>query len=643
MNKPQLPIIRVGLILGLFCLFASQGLGQVGLPQLSDRPIAVKQFHPLTLDFEGPKTSEDATPNPFTDYRLFVQFHHVESGKDVLVRGFYAADGDAANSHATEGDIWRVKFAPDMTGEWTWQASLRQGEQIAIHPDTEAGVPIKLANPSGQVVVNSNMPLPSVATAVSRDFRKRGRIIVQNQRFKFTGGQWWLKAGADSPENFLAYEDFDGTYRIAASDDDGESKTDKQIHRYTKHLGDWKTEDVTWVGDDGKPKGKAIVGAINYLASKGMNSVYFLTMNIKGDGKDVWPYLTPDDFSRFDCSKLGQWELVFDHMQKQGIALHVQLQETENETLLDGGETGAQRKLYFYELVSRFGHHPALIWNLGEENGPAEWTPIGQTPEQRIAMAKYLKQIDPYNHPVVMHTHADVHSKNQLLTPLLGEESIDGLSFQVAERKTIHDEIVTWLKRSQQVGHPWLIAMDEVGMWHTGCKTDVEDPNHDTIRRYALWGSLMAGAAGVEWYFGANSKHNDLTSEDWRQRDRLWDLTRIATSFFEDHLPWYEMESAVELVNNANPNEAGSCEPYCLAKHGRVYAIYLNRVHAPTLDLSKTDGEFRVRWYDPLKGGELAKGSVLTVQAPDEVELGVPPGNQVKQDWVVLVTRMSEK
>ena len=55
-------------------------------------------------------------------------------------------------------------------------------------------------------------------------------------------------------------------------------------------------------------------------------------------------------------------------------------------------------------------------------------------------------------------------------------------------------------------GRPWLISMDEIGMWHTGVVPDDVDPDHDALRRYVLWGSLMAGAAGVEWYFEQNTR-----------------------------------------------------------------------------------------------------------------------------------------
>ena len=131
-------------------------------------------------------------------------------------------------------------------------------------------------------------------------------------------------------------------------------------------------------------------------------------------------------------------------------------------------------------------------------------------------MATYLKEHDPYHHPVVLHTHSWKGAKDEILPDLLGFKDLDGLSFQVDHRDQVHEETIKWMNLAEESGHPWLIAMDEIGMWHTGVMPDEINPAHDTIRSQVLWGSLMAGAAGVEWYFGANYAHNDLTCEDWR-------------------------------------------------------------------------------------------------------------------------------
>ena len=68
----------------------------------------LKKWHTVTLTFEGPETSETADPNPFLYYRLNVTFTHQPSGKSYLVPGYYATDGDAANTSADSGNKWRV-------------------------------------------------------------------------------------------------------------------------------------------------------------------------------------------------------------------------------------------------------------------------------------------------------------------------------------------------------------------------------------------------------------------------------------------------------------------------------------------------------------------------------------------------------
>ncbi|MEO0997537.1 MAG: DUF5060 domain-containing protein [Pseudomonadota bacterium] len=577
----------------------------------------IMRWHTLTLPFHGPTTSESAADNPFTDYRLLVRFEHADVS--YTVRGYYAADGDAANTGADSGNVWQVRFTPDRDGDWRYRAELRTWNDIAIDDRPDAGEPVPLDAPDGRFLV-----VPS--DKVGRDFRAHGRLAAANGHYRFReSGRYWLKGGANSPENLLAYADFDATYAASAAQRDGEAVRDGALHRYTPHLADWRAGDPSWGGG----RGKALVGAVNYLAATGMNAAYFLTLNVNGDGNDVWPYTSPEATTRFDVSKLAQWEIVFRHMQAEGILLHVVTQETENERLLDDGDTGRLRKLYYGELIARFGHHLALVWNLGEENGPAEFSPHGQTDVQRAAMAGYFDREDPYGHPVVIHTHADAHSKRAILSPLLGLESLDGLSFQVDERERINAEIAEWRRLAAGSGRDWVITMDEVGQWHTGALTDETDPQHDSLRRHALWGALLGGAAGVEWYFGARSPANDLNSENWRLRARLWELTRIALDFF----------SGLRYWEYAPCNEQLGGPGYCAGVAGQRYAIYSFAGTEPALDLHGVDGRFQVQWYDPLTGGDLRAGTVQAIRAGGPRSLGRPPYGP-DRDWTVLLTRL---
>ena len=63
----------------------------------------LKHWHAVSITFDGPQTSEDATINPYRDYRLDVTFTHQATGRKVAVPGFYAADGRASETSAKSG------------------------------------------------------------------------------------------------------------------------------------------------------------------------------------------------------------------------------------------------------------------------------------------------------------------------------------------------------------------------------------------------------------------------------------------------------------------------------------------------------------------------------------------------------------
>jgi len=589
---------------------------------------SIGQWEVYTLDFKlkDSALSESDEQNPFTDYRLMVLF---EMGDHVYeVPGYFAADGNAGESGAETGNVWRVKFRPDKIGEWMYTVSFRKGENIAINDDAKAGEALYPDGNKGTFKV--------IAHTSPTGFESEGRLQYTGGRYpQFAGsGKYFLKGGPDSPENFLAYRDFDNTYsnwkKGENHPDVGEAHANAPSKDFTKtweaHVGDWKEGDPTWQGG----KGKGIIGALNYISDKGMNVVYMLTMNIQGDGRDVWPYISPDDFTRFDCSKLDQWEIVFTHAQNKGILLHFITQETENERLLDDGDTGPMRKLYYRELIARFGHHLAITWNLGEENGPANFSPDGQVDKQRKDMAKYLKTHDPMNNFVVIHTHSTPNHRKPILDSLLAYPYLDGISLQQGNPAGVHEVVKEYLEKSALEGHQWVINMDELGPHYKGALPDEQDPGHDTIRQDVLWGTLMAGGAGVEWYFGYQHPHNDLNCEDWRTRDILWEQTRHALDFFQTHLPFAEMESKDELIQD----EKG----FVLAKEGEVYAVYQPASGTTELDLSGVSGDFSVQWFDPRNGGELATGSVAELAGGSIQSLGQAP-NMPEKDWVILLKK----
>jgi len=139
---------------------------------------------------------------------------------------------------------------------------------------------------------------------------------------------------------------------------------------------------------------------------------------------------------------------------------------------------------------------------------------------------------------------------------------------------------------------------------------------------------LLAGAAGVEWYFGADYPGNDLSAEDWRSRELIWDQTRYALQFMQRNVPFHMMAPA----NHLSPEEGS----YCFAQAGVTYVIYTPGGLSPTVDLQAFESGFDIFWYNPREGGDLQRGSTEYVRGPGLQALGKPPGESDK-DWVILL------
>ena len=401
-----------------------------------------------------------------------------------------------------------------------------------------------------------------------------------------------------------------------------------------------------------------MIGAINYLAAKGCNVFSFLPYNAGGDGDNVWPFTSRNDKFHYDCSKLDQWGIVFDHATSLGHYLHFKLQETEIDdnrrgghkpggnnnhakvpTSLDGGKLGNERKLYCREIVARFGHLLALNWNLGEENT--------QSTAEQVAMAKYIRDLDPYDHIIVIHTFPN--RQDQVYRPLLGDKSVlSGFSLQNSSIRDSHWQVVKWVDESAKAGKPWVTAFDESGTAQYAQVPDLDyagfkgfdkegkkvHTEHD-VCKYTLWGMMMGGGIGCEYYFGYKLAENDLICEDWRSRDRSWDYCRIALNFFSDEkIPFWQMNNADGLVG-ADPR---SNQRYCFAKSNEIYLVYPPNGGSSKLDLGKAKGKFTVKWFNPRKGGDLQAGSVNHVAGGKSVSIGNPPGD-AKQDWLAVIRR----
>jgi len=577
----------------------------------------LKTWHKITLTFDGPKSSELATPNPFTDYRLDVTFS--QGDKSYIVPGYFAADGQAAYTSATAGNKWRVHFSPDATGEWSYEVSFKKGPGIAISDDKgeSAGY---MDGEKGTFIVQKT-------DKTGRDLRGKGRLNYVGEHYlQFAAtGDYFMKCGADAPENFLAYYEIDSTPNVG-----------DRLKKWADHAQDYNADAQNYLWGKNRQKGKNILGAINYLSSKGMNAFSFLTFNIDGDDRNVYPYLLKvsmdtyekaanvhknphqwEDLTihdRFDISKMDQWEQIFSYGDLKGMFLHFKTQETENDQKMDGGDLGKERKLYYRELIAHYSHHLALNWNLGEENS--------QTTQQQKDMAAYFTKQDPYHHLIVLHTFPNAYKK--VYTPLLGNTSdLTGLSIQTdkSDFSMVHGVVDKWVKKSDQADKKWVVSVDEPGDAANALITDNENPEHNNARINGLWGTLMAGGAGTEWYFGYEHPNSDLTCQSYRSRDLFWDQCKIALDFFKNNnIPLQEMHCMDDLTKTK--------DDYVFTKPGEIYLVYSKEGGRIILDLP--DVGYSAMWYNP-RTGDSSRISGLTES--ETVNLETP----TNQDWLLYL------
>ena len=245
-----------------------------GLPPKLFEPNQPTAFEPMTFTVIGPQADEaDTDPNPFTDYQFTAAFTNLNSKTTTVVPGYFAADGDAANSGATKGNKWRCHFMPQEEGSYAYSLQIAKAPGIALRYAKDDERLNIVFTSGGMFGVGKAKDYPK------RDFRNDGMLQYVGTRYlQFSRSKrYFLKAGADAPETLLAYQEFDNTIQ-------GNKKA--PLKTWQPHIKDWNQGDPTWKNG----QGKGLIGAINYMASTGCNAISFLTYNAGGDGDNVWPF-----------------------------------------------------------------------------------------------------------------------------------------------------------------------------------------------------------------------------------------------------------------------------------------------------------------------------------------------------------------
>jgi hypothetical protein len=336
---------------------------------------------------------------------------------------------------------------------------------------------------------------------------------------KFLDGPYWLKTGVDDPEEFLGETVFGG----------------------------WEQKRA----------------AVDYLASRSVNSMYLCLLDYPGDSGLVFPWLNVNDQSHVDLDKMKRWDAMLTYIQSRQIVLNLVLED-------DGALIPTDRESYYRNIVARFGYHPGLIWNLREEYNER------YSPEQAIEYALLLKEIDPYHHPIALHNvntpiewflHSDAFCVTSIQTDKPSASLLPGQFNLWAQQ---------WRQESGAAGRPIVISYDETG------KISSSDKDRSYARKMA-WSLVLAGAQ-FELHTWPLSSYQEF--------ENLWsDVSRLNN--FMQRLHFWEMHPRNDLV---------SANAMAFAKAGTELVAYSTDGTAITVNLSSFIGEVACEWYDPRTG-----------------------------------------
>jgi len=145
-----------------------------------------------------------------------------------------------------------------------------------------------------------------------------------------------------------------------------------------------------------------------------------------------------------------------------------------------------------------------------------------------------------------------------------------------------------------------------------------------------LYDVLFSGG-NIEWYFGFARDGGDISVEDFRSRQAMWNFSRHAREFMERHLPFNRMQPMDNLVTGEN-QDFGGAEVFALP--GEIYAIYLPNASADaSLTTAGGNRNWQIRWFNPLNGQlELTD----TRNSSGLLQIGRPPSRD-NEDWIVLI------
>jgi hypothetical protein len=524
--------------------------------------------------FEAQLESAANYANPFTDVAVTAQFT-APSGKKLTAPGFH--DG---------GNTWRVRLAPDETGDWSFRTTCSDPGNAGLHQHSG----------SFKCVASSNKGFIRVDP-------------VRKYRFSFEDGTRFFGMG-------------DTCYGLA------NGISDRQRIAYLDTRAAQKFNFVRFF-------------ASGYMSATGAADAW------PWGGTPMAPdydRLNPQYFRKLE-SILG--ELKARGMHAELEVFNYYTAPFCNTNIWNASRDGLWGRYVVSRLAA---YTTVFLWTVANEYEVYPTSKYAYSPEQDDSwvrrMGALIHAADPQRHPTTVHPwERTIMIYRRLMGPRFGHSpDIDVLTHQHYgwfdfNRKTMTHEAPQsrWMSEGMDVDQ-WADRVYDKPVINTesGYEDNPSVTNRDAYFstekcRSAAWRVFIGGGAAYAAGFKGTWGGIDTPSQPFvvsdnglaRQLGYYYDF--IQRTDFQVLNPVHDVvyrpkvSSNVYVVNTPN---------LCLANPGREYVVYAADGGTVTLDLASAKGTFEVEWLDP-RSGEYHKRE--SVAGGAYRSFGAPGTN----DWVL--------
>ena len=292
-------------------------------------------------------------------------------------------------------------------------------------------------------------------------------------------------------------------------------------------------------------------------------------------------------------------------------------------------------KRHWRYLIARYSAYPVFWILAGEIADETKW---GKGPWAEVA--KYVREIDPYKHPLTCHTGQGRRGAE-------GDEYLidyDMVGGNHDEREAVANGTLNLLTSAIAKKPAMPVLCGET------CYEGHMQQGFGDVQRHILWRNMLSGAAGHTygaagvWHAGVEGDHGNWGAWDrqpydwttWKQGMNYPGSTQlgIAKKLLEQY-PWSHFVPHPEWVEN-------NC--FAAGIPGEVRFIYLPRRNiynwdGPEVKNLEPDVDWHVYYFDPATGRTFDQGTIkATAKAGDKDAKPVSFRKNVPspQDWVLV-------